>query len=370
VATHENKAAINDFRDGCPATAVYSTVEDEYRCVRERVGLQDLSHYGKISVTGDDALALINHFIPTDLERLPINQLQSSFILADDGRPVCELLIANFGTHYLLLTEGAPAEDIEARLKTAAAGMADAAVDNLSESLGLLSVDGPYAWELLKSFLGLGIIGTRYLEVVPEQMIGGVQVTLCRAGKTGEYGYMLLAPAAQIVTLWSALKTEGERFGALPIGTRVADLCKMENRNVSQHQEGAMAGNVLELNTRTMLGRDKADYVGKAALQTTIANGVERRLVGMTFDDALSVEQDGMQAGVAVNFGEHPIGKLVNVGYSFALKRWIGLALIDEAYACVGVNYAVGDHAVRTVSAPFLFNRSLTIRPQEDSYFT
>jgi glycine cleavage system aminomethyltransferase T len=237
----------------------------------------------------------------------------------------------------------------------------------------LLGVDGPYAWELLKSFLGLGIIGTRYLEVVPRQRIGGIDVTLCRAGKTGEYGYMLLAGADDVTTLWDALKAAGQRFELLPVGYRTADLCKMENRNISAHREGTAIGNVLELNTRTMLSRDKAAFVASDAVQAVIATGVARRIVGVTFPESVPPEQPDMTAGAPVRFAGRTIGSLANVDYSFALRRWIGLALLDAAFACVGVSYevstAAGPHAVQTVSAPFLFNRSLTIRPQEDSYF-
>lgn len=373
IATHEASAAAHGERDKCVTAETYSCVEEEYRCVRERVGLQDLSHYGKIAVSGDAALDLVNYLILTDLARLPINQLQSSFMLDDDGRPVCELLIANMGSYYLLLSEGADPETVAQRLHAVADRFPGATIENQTDARGLLSVDGPYAWELLKTFLGLGVIGTRYLEVVPNQMIGGVEVTLCRAGKTGEYGYMLLSKAADTVALWDALKAAGERFSLLPVGYRTIDVCKLENRNISQHNEGAAASNVLELNTRVMLGRDKEEHVGRDALLSVMQNGLSRRLVGVTFDDTLPAALESIAPGVSVSLGCRPVGTMVNTAWSFTLNRWIGLALIEEELACVGVEYdvqtPVGPLTAATVSAPFLFNKSLSIRPQEDSYF-
>jgi glycine cleavage system aminomethyltransferase T len=363
----------NGIRDACVIAATYSTVEAEYDCIRSRVGLQDLSHYGKIMVSGDAALDLINHLIMTDLARLPINQVQSSYMLDEQGRPICEMLIANLGTKYLLLTEGAAPDIVEAKLRAFADQFPGVTIANQSDDISLLSLDGPWAWELLKTFLGLGVIGTRYLEVVPGQVIAGVEVTLCRAGKTGEYGYLLIGDANEAMPLWSRLIEAGGRFGLLPVGYEAVDLCKMENRNISQHHEGAAVGNVLELNTRTMLARDKEDHVGRAALQTVIEQGVQRRLVGITLPEELPATQTDIVAGASVSAGGKSIGALVNAGYSFSLKRWIGLALLDEPYACAGVAYGVrtagGAYPAKTVSAPFLFNKSLTIRPQEDSYF-
>ena len=90
-------------------------------------------------------------------------------------------------------------------------------------------------------------------------------------------------------------------------------------------------------------------------------------------DDTLPAALDSIAPGVPVSLGSRPIGTMVNTAWSFTLNRWIGLALIEEELACVGVEYDVqtplGPLTAATVSAPFLFNKSLSIRPQEDSYF-
>jgi aminomethyltransferase len=373
IILHENLSPDCGERDGCATASVYSNVEAEYTCVRERVGVQDLSHYGKIAVSGDAALDLINRLILTDLARLPINQLQATIMLDENARPVCDLLIANLGTQYLLLSEGCTPAAVLARLTEASADFPGVVISDRSDALGLLSLDGPYSWELLKVFLGLGVIGTRYREIVPHQMIGGIDVTLARAGKTGEYGYLLLCSAEQTLALWDALKQAGQKFDLLPIGFRTADICRMENRVFSQHQEGNVVDNVFELNTRAMFGRDKDDFLGRAKLEEVMEKGVSRRIIGVSFDEAIVATADAFAPGAAISFGCQMVGSLVNAAYSYTLKRWIGLALIEEEFACVGVNYSIyatqGAALASSVSAPFLFNKSMSIRPQEDSYF-
>lgn len=264
IAQYLKLTASQGLRDGCVTAQQYSEdMNDEYRCVRSSVGLIDLDHYAKIKITGEAAFDLVDRVILTDLARLPVNQLQLTFLLDEQGRSYAEAYVANFGDYYLLLAEGSASENIFARIAALAdAHIVGAAVIDQTADLGLIGVDGPYSWELLKSFMGIGIIGTRYLEILPDQSLNGMPFTLCRAGKTGEYGYMLVTRAADTIAVWEALRELGRRFDALPLGYQVIDICKLENRFVSQHNEGTHAANIIELNTRVMVSREKGDYVG------------------------------------------------------------------------------------------------------------
>jgi glycine cleavage system aminomethyltransferase T len=80
-----------------------------------------------------------------------------------------------------------------------------------------------------------------------------------------------------------------------------------------------------------------------------------------------------LECGDGVYSDDDKIGEIANIGYSFTLNRWIALAFLDTDYAYVGLDYRFGgkdvDLGAKTVSAPFIFNQSLRIRPQEDSYF-
>jgi glycine cleavage system aminomethyltransferase T len=371
ITSHLNVTSTAVPRDGCLTAPTYADdLAAEYRCVRERVGLSDLSHYARIRVSGAAALDLLNHVILSDLIRLPVNQAQATFLLNDDGSPCGEAFVINQDDSYLLLSEGTSHGELVVRLsKLASERFAGVVISDLTESIGMVGIDGPFSWELLKSFMGIGIIGVRYLEVIPNQVLDGIPFTLFRAGKTGEYGYVVLTEGDKVVELWDALMKHGAGFEMLPLGLRVLDLCKLENRFGSQHLDGVHVENVLELNTRVMVSRDKGDYAGRAEIERLLENGTPRRLIGVTFDDCVSADSNGIAVGEAV-FCEHErVGMISSVGYSYVLKKWIALALVDSTYAYVGVGYAVAGRAARTVSAPFIFNRSLQIRPQEDSYF-
>ncbi|SIT43184.1 putative aminomethyltransferase [Paraburkholderia ribeironis] len=370
ITSHLDALSSSILRDGCMTAAAYAKdLADEYRCVRERVGLSDFNHYAKIRVSGASAVDLLNHVILSDLVRLPVNQAQATFLLNDDGSPCGEAFIVNCDESYLVLSEGIVPSELVARLsKLAGEQFPGVVISDQTESIGMLGVDGPFSWELLKSFMGIGIIGVRYLEMMSNQALNGIPFTLCRAGKTGEYGYLVMTEIDKVVELWDALMAQGRRFEILPLGFRVLDLCKLENRFGSQHQDGVNVDNVLELNTRVMVSRDKGDYAGRSEIERLLEAGAPRRLIGVTFDENIAVDSSDIKVADTVLCEGEKIGKISSLGYSYTLKRWIALALVDSSYAYVGVDYSVSGRTARTVSAPFIFNRSLQIRPQEDSY--
>jgi aminomethyltransferase len=338
-----------------------------YTALREGAALTDCSGFGTFRFTGGAALAAVNRLVLSDVARLPLRRIVNTFVLREDGTAVADAYVINDDNGYLLITEGgSPAE----LLALAKSGPAGAAVEDLSGQLALLSIDGPFSWELMKDLVGVGILGARYLDVVPGLKLGGVAATVYRAGKTGEFGYLVAVPAEGASAALDALLTAGMRYRLAVCTTADLDLCKLENRVVNPDMEGAAAANVLELNCRVMVSRAKGDYVGREAVEQARAAGAQSRLVGLLSEvEGQEAANLGFCAGAEVSYRGTKLGRIVNAAYSPKLQRWIGVALLQEAYAHVGLDYTVGAVPVRTVSAPFITNRSLSVRPQEDSFF-
>jgi glycine cleavage system aminomethyltransferase T len=342
-------------------------VEEEHRRLRSGIGITDYSYFGKFFLSGPGALEVANRVSLVDVIRLPINKIAPSFMLNADGSVLCESYVVNQGDGYLLLTEGRDAGTVLAVIteeRERVAGSVE--IVDLTESTALIGLDGPFAWELAKELFGMRIVGVRYLDVIPDQHVADVPVTVYRAGKTGEFGYWIRVDAKQAMPLWQRLLEEGKDFDLTPCGTEAVDLCKLENRFVNMEREGAQANNVLELNTRVMVDLEKEDYRGREA----VVDGVVcRRLMGLHIDSGTAVPEIGAE----VQYQGTTIGAVANAGFSYTLRKVIAVALLDEPYAYVGLDYDVkaadATYAARTVSAPFVFNRSLTVRPQEHSYF-
>jgi aminomethyltransferase len=364
------------MKDGCVTAVEFEPIAAAYGSIRQGIGLTDYSHYGKFELSGPAALDLVNRANLADISRLAINKMTSSLMLKEDGSVLCDAYVVNQGTSYLLLTEGVHHATVAALLGSEADGVGGpVTVVDQTRELALIGLDGPFAWELLKDLVGVKVLGMRYLEVVTGQVIDQVPFTLLRAGKTGEFGYLLLVDAGQVGRLWERLLDAGRDYQARPCGFEVIDLCKIENRFLNMHREGALAANALELNCRVMVGREKDDYLGREAVEEVLRTGPRRRLIGLAVNGETNGPEDHAPVcGSEILYQGECIGILANTSYSFGLSQQIGLGLLDTRYAYVGLDYELQSQGttwpIRTLSAPFLLNRSLSVRPQEDSYHT
>ena len=366
-ATLYHDTAALGSRNGCATVAHYGSIEEEHRRLRSGIGITDYSYFGKFLLTGSAAIELANRVTVVDVTRLPINKIATSFMLNADGSVLCESYVVNRDDGYLFLTEGREAEVVLAAITEEREHVTGSVqITDLTDRTALIGLDGPFAWELAKQFFGMRVLGVRYLDVVPDQQIGDVPVTVYRAGKTGEFGYWIHVDAAQAGEVWRRLLEAGADFHLAPCGTAAVDLCKLENRFVNMEREGAQADNVLELNTRIMVDPEKQNYRGREAVVDGVAC---RRLIGLLIGSGAAVPE----IGAAVQYQGTTIGRVANSAFSYTLGRTIAVALLDEAYAYVGLDYEIktgnATYTARTVSAPFVFNRSLSIRPQEHSYF-
>lgn len=349
----------------------YSSKENEYEHLRRGVGLSDGEGLSRVQIKGADALDVVNRLILSDAARIPIGRAAATFILHPDGSVFADTYVWNQWESYFLLAEGPGAGELLRFVNAHGAPSAQTTVTDVVDQVAIFSIDGPFAWEMLKELIGVKILGLRYLEAMPQQSITGVHVDILRAGKTGEFGYFLVCPAASASKVWTALLEKGRDFDAAQCGRQALDLCKLENRFINMQREGAKAVNALELNCRIMVPRDKEEYIAAEAIQKALAGDVNRRLIGLVFNDPGNLP---VEAGSTVHYQDNEIGEVVAADFSYVLGREIALAFIHSDYAYVGCPYSVktmaGLRAVHTVSAPFIFNKSLMVRPQEHSFFT
>ncbi len=354
--------------DGYDTAGYFSDAATEYQAVRNGVAISDQGHYSRFRISGSDALDYLNNLNLPDLARLPIGRAMTSLLLDDEGGVVCDVYILSFGSSYMVLAEGKNSEAVEQYLNSNV-GDYDVQLHDASEEVGLVGLDGPFAWELLKDLLGVKILGLRYLEMLENQKIGSTNVHIVRAGKTGEYGYLFLTSADQTASLWNTLTTAGSKYNIQPIGAHTLDLCRLENRFPNVRLEGSYIDNPFELNCRVLFDHEKDDHKGRQALEAVMEAGQKRRLIGFKVNDSKHVPA----AGDAVVIDGQTIGVVANSQFSLGLDAPIGLAIIDAEFAYVGIAYSVNSDGqtvdIVTVSAPFISNRSMTIRPQEDSYF-
>lgn len=373
IATFYGERATVGWRDGRAVSSVYETVEAEYRKIRKGITLTDCSYVGNFRLEGPDAFRLLDRISFAGLNRLTLGRLLPSYVLDEEGGLFCEVLVADAGDGYRLISEGADPVQVRALLDaTAASGGLDVAIIDETQTQSFIGLNGPYSWELLKSLIGPSAIGLRALETLPGNQVDGILFAVHRVDKAGEYGYLLQVDHDYLLALWQQLLEVGRRFEIAPVGYEAVDLCKLENRLTNIHREARSAAHVLELNTRVLVRRDGSDYRGRSAIEKALSDGIKRRLIGMMVEDERAA-QPLIEPGDGVYADGVRVGDIAHCAFSFALRRWLILAFLAVDYAYVGLRYQLGsrrgDCGVRTVSAPFTVSESLRIRPRQDSYF-
>jgi aminomethyltransferase len=334
------------------------SLERELRALRRSAAWSRLDHVAAFRVRGAGAFEAADRLFPAELY-LQDGQIIQTLVLDAAGVPLADAYVALDDEELLVLAEGADPAALARHFAANAPPGVDAAFDRL-DGFAIRSVNGPYAWEVMSALLDPEVMGLPYLTFFE---VDGI--VCLRAGKTGEYGYDLLVPEEREPELMARLAELAPAFDMVEAGLEALDHCALENWFFNIRREGRLGLTPLELQLQWRVSYRK-EYVGAAALRERRARGVAERLTAL-------VSAEEIAAGDPVEHEGRRIGRIVNAGFSAALGRFVGLALLDIAWACSGLDCLVarrgaGTAPLRTVSPPFLHNLSLEVSPQSHSY--
>ena len=352
TALHETHLAARadlDWSGSWKRPYSYGDAMEEYRAVRERVSLMDVSTLGKFLVGGTDARALLDRVFPCRIDDLEVGRARYLLALDEAGYVMDDGLVCALedGRFYLTSTSGG-ADRMEAWLRDWADRWGlQAHVVNQTAMLGAINVAGPKARTLLERLceddLSADALGyARHREVT----VAGVGCRAIRVGFVGEVSFELHHPRSRSVELWEALMEAGRDLGIAPHGLDALDVLRLEKGHVYLGQDTLPDDHPHKLGLGWSVDMDKPAFVGKMALERMAGIPLERKLVGLRFDDA-------PQRGAPVYAGERIVGRVTSCARSEALQTWIGLAWIRAVEGVFPANLRAGDVAARIVPTPF-----------------
>lgn len=205
----------------------YGDLADEHRAVRQTVGLSDLSHRGKLRVTGDDRVKWLQSIISNDLLPLKPGQYLYSSLLTHKGKMLSYFRCYLQEDAVLLEDVGEVGDLTYQAIRKFLLYGTKAKLENLSETRGLLLVSGPRAPELIKAAFGVEVGSLPLLRFVSHDL-DGTPMLLSRTEETGEFDCEVLVPADRLATVWQQLLTAGQPFGLIPVGSEARHALRME----------------------------------------------------------------------------------------------------------------------------------------------
>jgi aminomethyltransferase len=348
-------------RHGVEVVARVADFETEYRLVRDAAALTDFSFLRRYRLPTDQGIDLLDGLLPGNVARVRYGRVLQTFLADDDGRVLADCYVANNDEELILLCEAAAPDDALARIIRDADR--EGIAQDLTDSHVLLSVDGFRAWAVVRDLFGADVIGLPYLsvELYPFE---NEQVYLFRAGKTSEFGYLLMAPRGIGEKLFDAVRDAVARQGGGTCGVDVHDALRLEGRFFNIHAEGVRVGDPLTLGLQWMMDFEKSDYRGAAAILKRRAAGLSRKLIGVLGAPGA----DGLVTGAKLFHGDTEVAEVAAAAPSPQLGRRVALAVFRSEVAFAGLPFALGAPGgpeVQTISMPPIMAKSLSVKLDE-----
>jgi aminomethyltransferase len=330
----------------------YATgIVKEHTAVRESVGVFDVSHLGKVMVTGAGAVDFVNATLSNDFAKIVPGKAIYTLCLDESGGIVDDLIAYwHDDEHVLLVPNAANSAEVARRLQ-AEAPEGVAVVDH-HDDYAVLAVQGTHSDEVLDK-LGLPT-GHDYMSF-REAAFGpdGTGVVVCRTGYTGERGYELVIADAAAPALWDALLEAGEEYAIAPCGLGARDTLRTEMGYPLHGQDIGPDTNPVESGLSWAVGWKKDRFWGKDAVVAVKEEGPSRRLRGLV-STGRAIPRPGMSITLTHDI---PLADVTSGTFSPTLKKGIGLALIPVMVAedaQVGVDVRGRREIFQLVKPPFV----------------
>src|SRR5271166_6486166 len=360
TAVHERTLSLCtslNYREwsGFYAVSVYETHhEHEYNAIRNAAALIDVTPLFKYLITGRDATKFVNRIIAREINKVAVNQVIYCCWCDEDGKVIDDGTITRLEENRYRWT----AADPNLRWFRQNSIGFDVLIEDITEQLAALALQGPTSGRLLKSVAEADIENLKYFRKTSGK-IAGVAVDISRTGYTGDLGYEIWIPWDQAVKVWDALIEKGKQFDIHAAGMLALDVARVEAGLLLIEVDYTSSKKALipsqkyspyELGFGKMVHLDKENFIGKRALARDSKQGVARQLVGLEVDwveveeqfdkfglsPAAPSQASRVSVPVYANSDNKQVGKATTTAFSPLLKKLIALASVGTEYAKPG----------------------------------
>jgi len=327
----------------------YTGLIAEHEAVRKAAGMFDVSHMGEVEFKGKGALEEANRLITNDLSKATDGQALYSGLLNERGGFVDDIVAYRFSPeHIFICVNGANADkDFEWMHRNAK----KVKPVNRSADYAQLAVQGPKAFGIVQRLASQKLDGVGTYRFTTGK-VAGAECIISRTGYTGEDGFELYVAPAAAERLWFAILEEGKRDGIVPAGLGCRDSLRTEMKYALYGNDIDDDHTPLEANLGWIVKLDKADFIGKAALEKQKAAGIPRKLIGFELTEA------GIPRPHYPNLKDgKKVGEVTSGTMGPSVKKAIGIGYVPPTLAAEGSTFQVEIRgrpvAAKVVKTPF-----------------
>jgi glycine cleavage system T protein (aminomethyltransferase) len=327
----------------------YTSIQEEHRAVRERVGLFDVSHMGQIHLSGPGAIEGAEELVTCVVASLGIDRARYGLMLNDSGGCIDDVMLTREAEDALFLCVNASnVEKADAWIREHAGP--GVVVDNRSDETALLALQGPAARPLLERLLPPGTSAPKRFRV-SRLAVSGIPVLVSATGYTGSPGFELYVGGEQAAALFDALMDAGQAEGILPAGLGARDTLRLEAGLSLYGHELDEGTSPIEAGLERFVKLEAGGFIGAEAIAQADRN--PRRLVGLEM-----IGRGIARADYEIVHDGEVVGRVTSGAPSPTLGKSIALGYVPQPLSDIGrtlsIRIRTRDVEAQIVKLPFL----------------
>lgn len=349
------RAGADQRATGWQHLSFFEQVGEEHRAARERVALWDMTSFGKISVQGPGALALLQRLTDNNVDK-PAGSLIYTQFLNERGGIESDLTICRMNAHLFTIITGSNfvASDLGwLRMHLPADGSVE--VSEITDDWAVLGLWGPNARAVLQSVTARDVSNAAFPYMTAQTVeIGQTEVWAQRVTYVGELGWELYVHRDYAGEVWDVLMEAGQPFGLRPAGYKALDSLRLEKGYRYWSSDITPQENPYEAGLGFCVKLNKGDFIGREALLKIKAEGVQRKLCAITL-----TYNPGLYGGEPVYQAGRLLGRLRSAGYGYTIGQSIGYVYLPADLIGFDTQLEVeifGERFPATVAADVLYD--------------
>jgi aminomethyltransferase len=358
TAVHDRTFALAgslNYREwsGYYAVSAYETHhEHEYNAIRNASALIDVSPLFKYLIRGRDAVKLVDRVITRDAFKLAIGQVFYTPWCDEHGKVIDDGTVTRLAEDTFRWT----AADPSLRWLSQNAIGLDVAIEDISEQVAALALQGPTSGKLLDAVADADVKSLKYFRMT-RGAIAGVPADISRTGYTGDLGYEIWMPWDRATAVWDALMLQGRPYDIHPAGMLALDVARVEAGLLLIEVDFNSSKKALiesqkytpyEMGLGRLVQLDTRPFVGRTPLAEEHRRGPARQIVGLDiswpaiealYDDiglAPQVSAAASRVAVPVYKAGRQVGRATTTTWSPVLKKMIALATVAAPHTAPG----------------------------------
>jgi aminomethyltransferase len=334
----------------------YGSIVAEHQATRHAAGLFDVSHMGRLRLTGSGAEAFLDRLLTRKVAGLSPGKIRYSLVCNESGGILDDVLAYHLqsrgrGEYFLLVVNASNRDKIYHWLQKQRQSGEDVQIADSTIETAMIAVQGPAAIQFVQP-LASAEIGKLAYYTGTEMNVCGASAIVSRTGYTGEDGCELIVPAEIAATVWKQVLANGQPAGAMAVGLGARDTLRLEAAMPLYGHELSEQINPLEAGLAFAVNLDGRDFVGRNALAAVKQHSPTRVRVGLELNGKRSARE-----GYRVFANGNPVGEITSGTFSPTLQKPIAMAYVPPEHAQIGADLTIDirgttEHA-KIVNLPF-----------------